>query len=173
MHYKDKKVYVAVMILLFFTTCKKVNNTPQLPPITHNGVNITAFKIDGHNVVMYDNFIVPITFSNVAMEPIEIDASISNPPCGIFINFPYQDSLGVYPILWTYPYGAGFADNTYGSLTNTAHSASYQTDSLYNGSVNLIYYNGKEIAGYFHFDAISDSGVVVHITDGRFDIYKH
>ena len=169
---KKRNVYVAMMILFFFTTCKKVPDTPQLPPITHNGIDMIAFKVDNNAVVMYDQWFVPLSFYNVYMKPFEINGSISAPDCDIGLSFQYNDSLGTYPISTFFPY-AWFTDNTHGSLTHTKYSASYSTDSIHTGTVTIIYYDGKEVAGYFHFDAISDSGVVVHITDGRFDIYKH
>ena len=80
MHYKDKKVYVAVMILLFFIACKKESAT--LPPFTHSGQNMLACLVNGSPLIVYGHITSPsfstLTTTFGGVEYVEVDSLFFN-----------------------------------------------------------------------------------------------
>jgi hypothetical protein len=173
-----KTINICLLLVItasFVAACKK-NSTPlQLPAISHTGHNMIAYKVNGNIISLYPSFTSDISFYPYGSGLTEITANTTAPPvCGITFNFQYFDSLGHYPIssFSNYPYGGTFTDNSNGSLTGTKYNSTYFTDSIHSGIINVIFYNGTEMAGYFQFDAVNDSGVVILITEGRFDLYK-
>ena len=168
------KILFIALIIFFFSACKKESNGTQLPAITHSGHDVLGYKINGKVVSGYNSFLSLITFYYYQSSGIvDIYASNRNPDCTLGFTFQYHDSLGNYPLSWIYPYNANFLDNTNGKISGTHCSANYSIDSIYNGTVTIAFFDGNNISGYFQFDAISDSGVVVHITDGIFDLYEN
>lgn len=49
-------------------------------------------------------------------------------------------------------------------------SNEYKTSNVNTGVINVTHYDGNIISGTFSFDAANDSGEIVHVTEGRFDI---
>ena len=169
-------IFLLLLLSVFIAACKKDNNN-NLPTIAHTGSDMISFKVNGSSITMYNSFSAGlITFSAYSNNFIQIIGSISYPiNCGVGLNFQYQDSLGIYPIapFSNYPYGGYFTDDNNGTLTGTKYNATYFTDTLRTGTIDVIYKDKNEMAGYFQFDAISDSGKVIHITEGRFDLYEN
>jgi hypothetical protein len=170
---KTTNVFLSILIgIIFLTSCQK-NSTTPLPTITHTGNDMLAFKVNGNVVSMNNSFLSLITYYHANNDPVDIDGNMSSPlKCGVYLTFQC-DTIGTYPISSIYPYGAGFVDNNNGTLTGNHQNTGFNTDSLHSGSVQVIYYTNSEIAGYFQFDAISNSGQIIHITEGRFDLYRN
>lgn len=164
---------ISISFFLLLGGCSKTI-APTLPPIAHTGQDMLAFKVNGNVVSVYNSYLSLIDFHIYdSANFVSIYGYTNAPNCGMEIRFQYLNGLGNYPISTIYPYGAYFTDNAKGALTGTNIDDNYNCDSMHTGSINVVYYDSHEMAGYFQFDAISDSGRIVHITDGRFDVYKH
>jgi|GEM_PF-259749 len=172
----NKYVWLLAFVLAL-CNCKKVDNLPQLPPVTHTGVNVLACKINGNVFIVSNNqtgclfcpkYGVSFIIYNTGL--ISIDALNQQPRFEISINIPASDTIsGNYQIPFTYPYFAGFSNYDGDPIS----AGSYNIDSANNGKITILYYDGNILAGTFAFDAVNSSGQVVHITEGRFDIANH
>jgi hypothetical protein len=169
-------------VTLFLFSChgckkEKSPSRPQLPPITHEGKNILACKINGEIMIASgvpsSLTVVGTSYTYSSDSTIHIMGSQASPNFYLTItfkfsynksNFKLTDSLNP-PSL--HP-NKGYLEKAF----NTSGSYMYSTDSFRNGNVNILLYNGNILSGTFAFDAINNFGEVVHITEGRFDISK-
>jgi len=172
-----KKTFSILLIPFLFTCCNKVKN--QLPTLVHTGENILACYVNGSPLIISGhqtnggivNTIDGTKFIN-SNPFIQIDAYQTNAyEIGFVIRFADSVALGSYNFSDT---AHVFPSQSYGYYYNLNQTASYhylyyQTNATYSGTVNISYFDGKIVAGTFSFDAL-DSGNVVHITDGEFDI---
>ncbi len=149
--------------LLYYGCSKPKKTEPQLPPLTHTGANVVAFKANGKvctatspngsfNLFTHPIYAVVYGDSNAV-----ISASGYNPDFILTIGSKYRFVLGTYKIENT-PYSQGALFQNFG------------TDSTHTGSITYTYYDRNIVAGTFAFDAVNANDSVVHITDGRFDI---
>ena len=164
-----------LFLCLFCFSCKKTDNTAQLPPITHTGANIVAFKLNGKVYIVTKNqpscllCSYGITYSppdNTGL--IYINANNENPRFEINIQFHFADSIGTYLIKGNYPNISYFYDYSNGTLSTGSNS--FSTDSLRGGVLNVLYFDGHIISGTFQFDEISSNDSIIHVTEGRFDL---
>jgi len=163
-----KKTFSILLIPFFFTCCKK-SNTNQLPVLGHTGENILTCYVNGS----------PLIISGYQTSPcflctgngVEYSYLISN-----ISSFFIYGEQGNIQIGFDFNYNGTPCE--YAILVDTtvaypSFMAAYYNDfhSIYTnpGTVDITYFDGKIVAGTFSFDAV-DSGNVVHITDGEFDI---
>ena len=78
------------------------------------------------------------------------------------------DSIGICKFGSDY-YQNGALCYLFTNGTMPTGDVTYTTDSLHGGSITYTYYDRKILAGTFQFDAVNGNGVVIHVTDGRFD----
>ena len=175
---KNSLLYLVVLVLAFFiisaSSCHKEDPIPDLVPITTTGANTMGFYVDG----------VPVNIkgkhgglSSVGVKGGIINGEIiylldsaenSNPINSISIYLPIDQSnvLKEYKLnndKWHYDEVSVIDHSDLGGNT-------YKTDSIYCGFLKLLKLDSKIISGTFFFDAIdSETGKVIHITDGRFD----
>ena len=173
------KRYVTHLLLLpavFFLTmssCHKDEPKPDLVPITTKGANTMGFYVDGvpHNKKGQS------TWSSVygVRGGINKDYILhlfgggGNPNITIVIdlkmdiNFPLQE----YDLN-----GSDYYDNRISIIDDTPLGGQqYICDSLHTGKLTLLKVETDMAAGTFYFDAVNpETGKVIHITDGRFDI---
>ena len=156
---------LSLIFLLVIPSCKKDNNSLQLPPLTHTGSDVLGFKANGVVKVLSGDPMsswshsVGVYFQYYASGQLIVHATSENSTAGLFFDFPYDGTLGSFPIVEGCPYGAQYYDNGPG----------YQTDSAHTGAITITYYDTYTLAGTFACDMVDASGNVIHITEGRFD----
>lgn len=159
--------YLFLLIIVVFTNCKKPNNTPQLPPISHSGANTLGCLIDGKvfsTSGQWNNF-NPI---GVLCTPLGSQGHIHIIGNDVInIDFQYLGSPGTFE-MGNLPYRAYYWNYDNGTFITGGNE--FKTDSINKGAVTISNYNAYIISGTFWFNGINDSGIVVHVTDGRFDI---
>ena len=155
------------LFISFMVSCKKPVNAPlQLPPETHTGADIVAFKVNG-KIYICDNpggklsqFTPGVNYGVYDTNAVVSATSPEQPYFNIRMGGRFTRSLGTFPITRT-PFSKGAVFDT------------FTTNSIYGGSITYTYYDGNILAGTFAFDAVSTNDSVVHITEGRFDIQNH
>lgn len=155
--------------LLMSKSCKLKAPEPELPPLTHEGKNVLGCKINGKVWVLDKgkatwNHPYGVGFGLFNDSTLHIFA---NDEYEISLNHKYNRITGLYEPTSKYPY-----QNRVVYYTNPPFKGSQEhyTDSAHTGWINVSFYTGTIVAGTFAFDAVNDSGNVVHITEGRFDI---
>ncbi|MEO6832121.1 MAG: hypothetical protein ABI169_07960 [Chitinophagaceae bacterium] len=180
MNHKTAFFCILTFGILVFPSCKKTS-TPdplsQLPAATHSGantlgclVNGKAFAVTGHSSFSNPDGVDFIPYSSSSLGWL-IKGNVS--PAYLRISFAgnlQNSKIGRYTIADIFPFGGLYANPQNGTaiLGNTE----FTTNAQNNGVITVSYYDSSIIAGTFSFDAANDSGVVVHITDGRFDIRR-
>ncbi len=166
---------VSVLSFVFLTSFIKIRFDKELPPLTHTGENMMACKVNGKVVIAGQNVTNAsgsVRFSSAPdNELLYISCEIPSPHYEIEISIQYDDTLGVYPIINSYPYFGYFWDYTHSISPNDSNQ--FQPDRTHTGKVNITYNDGSIIAGTFAMEAINRKGKVVRITEGRFDIMVH
>ncbi|MEO6832839.1 MAG: DUF6252 family protein [Chitinophagaceae bacterium] len=177
------KCNLVVSILLFaicliFPSCKKAN-TPdplsQLPAATHSGANTLGCLVNGKaflvNVGLANwNHPLGVSFSPYDGYSWEIDGKPDSRHLTIRFNESGTNPTipSTFNLTTDYQSRAEFLNPLDGTAINGNNE--FVTNVSNTGEITISYYDGSVIAGTFNFDAANDSGVVVHITDGRFDI---
>ncbi len=163
------------MPLLLLTSFINPGFDKELPPLTHTGENMMACKINGKVIIAGQNTAnasgVVIFSSSPDNELLYLSCEITSPHYEIELSIEYDDTLGVYPIINSYPYFGYFWDYTHSISANDSNQ--FQPDRTHPGTVTVTYNDGSIIAGTFAIEAVNRQGKVVHITDGRFDIMAH
>lgn len=168
---------LSFLFLLCFTACKKKDAAAQLPDATHKGANTLGFLVNGEvraTSGKSDNVISTGTeYFNWYDTTIEISGVSSSTSFSQRFNLSFRlrwnRDLGLYPLTYDYPCRAVYMNFPDGSTIPTGTNQ-YKNDDLHTGQVSITYWDGNIIAGTFNMDLVNDSGDVVHITDGRFDI---
>ncbi len=148
-----------------FSSCKKASKETLLPPATHSGNNIIAFKANGRPIVIsgYRSLVYKHTVGANCYytwnNDLIIDGTTEDRNYRLTIYFKFNNSIGKYDINDQYPYEAFFSDYSF-----------YSVKAKYNGTVTIDYFENGICSGTFAFDAVNGGDSVVHITDGRFDI---
>jgi len=157
---KNSLLYLVVLVLAFFiisaSSCHKEDPIPDLVPITTTGANTMGFYVDG----------VPVNIKGKhgGLSSVGVKGGIINGEI-IYLLGSAENSN---------PYKLNNDKWHYDEVSVIDHSDlggnTYKTDSIYCGFLKLLKLDSKIISGTFFFDAIdSETGKVIHITDGRFD----
>jgi len=175
---KSSILFIAISVFLF-AACKKGDNTPsnpidQLPPATQTGANTLGCLVNGKPFTAYgkpsflqEQGIYFIPFSKKAWL---IDGTSGHQDLSMKFDFNKNPNVpGTFEMSDNYPAGAEFLNPLDGNTAITG-SNDFKTDSIHKGTLTVQYYDSTIIAGIFSFDCANDSGVVIHITKGRFDI---
>ena len=143
---------------------------PQLPPVTTTGEETFACKINGE--VWTRHWLNPVSGS--------YDGSLNS--LILFAeNRPVDEAFRIE--LYDRVIGTGtyqLYDSTmfrtpvifFAGKDSKKYYGDYRVDSLHRGTIKILRADVDSpyiIAGTFEFDAVNDSGEVVHITEGRFD----
>ena len=166
---------VSALSLVMLTSFIKPGFDKELPPLTHTGENMMACKVNGR-VIIAGQYVANATgFVQFSSSPdnglLYLSCEIPSPHYEIELSIDYDDTLGVYPIISSYPYFGYFWDYTHSISPNDSNQ--FQPDIKHPGSVTVTYNDGSIIAGTFAMEGVNRQGKVVHITDGRFDIMVH
>lgn len=169
--------HLLILALTFFifsaSSCHKDDPEPDLVPITTTGANTMGFYVDGvpHNKKgKYGGFIPQGVSGGISQDRIlNIHGGGGEPVSSLNIYIPL-DSLNHNneyvldkDIFWIDE--VSFIDD--GSLGGSE----YNTDHLHSGKIKLLKITQNMASGTFYFDAINpETGKVIHVTDGRFDI---
>ncbi|MEO6832965.1 MAG: DUF6252 family protein [Chitinophagaceae bacterium] len=164
-----------VLLFLIIYGCKK-NDEIQLPYTTHTGANTFGCKINGETFVTSGDPSASwsnsgVKYSFYADSSIAIDAKQESPKKYIYFRFKFNSAPGIYHLNDDYQYIGTFTDLSDGS-TAVNGGNEYNSSSKHTGTITVTNYDGHIIAGTFSFDAVNDSGQLVHITEGRFDIKR-
>ncbi|MBC7554119.1 MAG: hypothetical protein H7257_09075 [Taibaiella sp.] len=156
-----------LLFISFMVSCNKPVVAPlQLPPETHTGADILAFKANGKIYISkgaggkLSQFNAGVSYGVYDSNAIIIASSRDASPFYMDISSKFSHSLGTFKIEPT-PFSQGATFDT------------FKTNNIYSGSITYTYYDGNILAGTFAFDAVSANDSVVHITEGRFDIQNH
>ena len=171
------KTHILAILLLLLPFCsfaQEEKKKKELPELTHSGENVFACKVDGQLMMAVENnsevigdFGIKFSHSK-SNKLMYISGSCTSPQYEIELSFPFNDTLGTYPLTTDYPYYTIFWDLSNSATPNATNQ--FQPDSTHTGSVNITYYDGNIIAGTFNYDAVNRNGKPVHVAFGRFDI---
>ena len=166
---------LGILSLLVLASFIKPGFDKDLPPLTHTGENMMACRVNGKVIIAGQNVMNAsgsVRFSSAPdNDLLYISCEIPSPHYEIELSINYDDTLGVYPIINSYPYFGYFWDYTHSISPNDSNQ--FQPDKTHAGTVKVTYNDGSIIAGTFAMEAVNRRGKVVHITDGRFDIMVH
>ena len=161
------------VLVLTASSCHKEEPEPDLVPITTTGANTMGFYVDGvpcNKKGEYGGINAFGVSGGIRSNGVlRIFGSGGNPQNSITIYFPL-DSLNV--------------ENEYQLNKSLFHldevsfiedgflgGNQYKTNSTHTGKIKLLKLENNMSAGTFYFDAINaETGKVIHVTDGRFDI---
>ncbi len=175
----------AILITCLLVTgisCKKKSNNPvnDLPPLTTTGANTFGCLVNGQAFL-------PKAAGVSGREPLNFSYGIVNNKTSLIINVENSGSKGSAYIRlfinaavlkqgedYTLASGYPLDDSPNGHYNYRGPQESYGTDYNTNnqvkGKLHLTYFNEKIASGTFSFDAVSEAGEKVEITEGRFDI---
>jgi hypothetical protein len=165
---KIVNLFLLSAILMAAGCSKTPDPEPQLPPITTEGKNILACKINGELFIVdrkWDRTHKWGTHFSIITNGMSITSVKQDPKKEFYIYFSFIDGKNSYPL------GSGSNYVKFSDRTNLATDMNpYYTDSVYTGVLNILYYSGEILSGTFEFDVVNSDGKVLHITDGRFDL---
>ena len=168
------RILLSITILFCLTACKKKDEESLLPEASHSGANTLGFLLNGQAESTSgkpDNvFNWGTKYYNWYDTTLEIGGVPRNwPRFNLSIRFPWNRTTGVYPLTFKYPCRATYMNYPDGSTIPTGTNQ-YTNDDQHTGQVTITYWDGYILAGTFEMNLVNDSGEVVHITSGRFDI---
>ncbi|MDQ3073431.1 MAG: DUF6252 family protein [Bacteroidota bacterium] len=164
-------LFSLISLLLLAGGCKKPDNKPKepmLPPATQTGAYTFGCRVNGKIWLPKTNSLkLPLRVQYHNGE-LHIDATKIQDDTQSFIGFTYLSGVttpGIYPIRYRPNQGDKSVIGFYSELKD------YYADSAGSGFLTITRLDTAEevISGTFHFDAFSDDGDTLHITDGRFD----
>ena len=167
------------LAVLLFSCCKKKDESPQLPAITQEGKNTFGCKVDGSIITATgkpinwndDEYVDYRRGGGVIGVVTIIKAQNPSPKWDLRIEFNATDyETGLFIIKTSNYNQASYFDLH--SNDAPLGGNSYYTNRKDTGIVNIMRNDTKVIAGTFEMTVANDSGKIVHITDGRFDITK-
>jgi len=167
-------------ILIFFLSCFmlhsgcKKDDEPELPGPTQTGARTFGCKVDGRPFVTSGDQDANWSKSGVVYflytdGSISVDARQANPREYIRFRFKFNNAPGTYYLNDLFQYKGFYTDLRSGSTAINGGNE-YKTSDVNTGQINITHYDGDIIAGTFSFKAANDSGEIVHLTEGRFDI---
>jgi hypothetical protein len=148
---------------------------PNLVPSTTSGKNTMGFYVDGDPVNIEGEtggFCgCGVNGGINADDVVRIFGSSDEPDISVKFFFP-KDSLDlsneviINESLYRYEEIRSIDDSNLGGR-------SFQSDSLHQGTIKILRLDNQVIAGTFEFEAIhAESGEIIQVTDGRFDIKR-
>ena len=176
---KNSLLYLVVLVLAFFiipaSSCHKEEPEPDLVPITTTGANTMGFYVDGvvcNKIGKYGGLSAYGVIGGLSAEMVlyvfggggepKNSVTIYVPTNGCEINYPYSLNKSIL-----FYHEAVFVDDA------PLGGNMYFTDSLHNGTISLLRCDQNVISGTFEFNAIhKETGKVIYVTDGRFDIKR-
>jgi hypothetical protein len=167
-----KNTISLILCSCLLIACQKSKR--ELPDATQNGARTFGCKVNG---ALFTTSGDPkntwtnsgVTFATIADGSIEIAANQENPDESVYMRFRFGDTAGVYYLNSLYTYKGRYTGSSGGGIAAMG-GFTYMSDTEHTGVVNVTRYDGNIISGTFSFDAVNDSGRIVHITEGRFDI---
>lgn len=169
---------LTILLLAVGTACISLScNKDKLTAATQKGANTFSCKIDGtvflpsedgsswsgaHPILVNNS-----SFNGFVLQGRKFSTSSTSDPVNVLIEMPYLKTTGSYT-LTTYGYGEYKVDY-FGAPT-------YRTNNTYSGTVNITRCDtvNRIYSGIFSFKGIDDNtGKVVDVTDGRFDVKTH
>lgn len=166
-------VIITLFITLAAPSCHKEDPEPDLVPITTTGANTMGFYVDGvpHNKKGQS------TWSNVygvrggisAENILYISGGGGDPKISLTI---YLEVDRYNPEKEYILNGLDFYKNRISIIDNSSLGGKqFVCDSFHTGKLTLHRLEDNMAAGTFYFDAINpETGKVIKVTDGRFDI---
>lgn len=175
---KNSLLYLVVLVLAFFiisaSSCHKEDPEPDLVPITTTGANTMGFYLDGVPVNIrgeYGGLLSKgVKYSYYSNNTIGILGSGVSPNWTIVIFIPIDsikdNSCIIDHSLYRYM-EISYTDNS------PLGGNEFLCDSLHTGYIEFKKFDMSIISGTFHFTAIhKETGKVIKVTDGRFDIKR-
>lgn len=169
---KNSTIVLITTSLLLLASCSK----NKLPRPTESGKNTFGCKIDGkvflpsEDEPTFSGPSRPLIVSNSFINGFIIRArklgSSTVAHENVLIGLPYLKNTGTY-FLTTYGYGEYKIDY--------AGGPTYRTNNTYTGEVNITRCDtvNQIYSGTFSFKAVDENtGKVVNVTDGRFDVKR-
>ena len=161
-----------VLSALLFMGCTK----ERLPRATEKGKNTFGCKIDGkvflpsEDEPSFSAPSSPLLVSNNSFDGFILRArkfgTPTSTPKNVIIALPYIKTTGTYPLA-IYGYGVYKEDYAGGPIYRTNNTYTGQVKITRSDTINRIY------SGTFSFTAIDENtGKVVNVTDGRFDVKR-
>jgi len=166
--------YFLVILLSIISSCQKESEIPTLPPITMEGKNIMACKINGELFISKG---VPTYLNNLGVTFGRYLNSDNSRFYRIYanVNKPYH-SISLY--LYDYNskdtlYFGGDANLNEAKYYNDVnYGNTYRTHSNVSGKLIILKDDIDIISGTFEFEAVNEWYDTVKVTEGRFDIKK-
>ncbi|MCO6462257.1 MAG: hypothetical protein J5I59_12710 [Saprospiraceae bacterium] len=164
------------LALAFFiisaSSCEK-EKEPDLVPITTTGANTMGFYVDGvpHNKKGQSTWsdVYGVRGGVSEEDVLHIYGGGGNPKVTIVIDLhiDINNPLQEYDLN-----GSDWDKNRITIIDDSPLGGKeYRCDSIHNGKLTLLRLEQNMAAGTFYFDAINpETGKVIHVTDGRFDI---
>lgn len=179
--------YFLFLFIALLTACKKHTATPavdQLPPETQKGANTFGCLVNGKVFKPGGLSLTPTLqcyYENLygtnnpgyffGLDAIDHSNPQNYPYIGIFADSIKIKNLGVIPLTRRHVNGEAFGD--YGKYITRINPTHYITNNIFRGELNIKKIDSIQqiIAGTFWFNAVSEKGDTVKITDGRFDMH--
>jgi len=167
-----KSLYLYIILLLLVcAACKDGALAPkeELPPATQEGKNTIGFLVDGKKWIPKGGFNFPAM--NGYYEDNKHYFYLRANRKGIGVNQSFGIDMTKIEKIAEYRL-INDDSNIISAFYYDEERGEFRTDSLYNGSLKItnLDVSGRIISGTFHFDAINDSGEIVEIRVGRFDL---
>ncbi|MEX0966262.1 MAG: hypothetical protein WD077_03425 [Bacteroidia bacterium] len=167
---------ITAALLLAGSGCKKQEPELKLPPLTHEGKNILACKINGEIFIAegepgggwsQDGVIYRFTKDSA----IYLSGQEEEKPLKAYLSlsFIYSKAANVFKLLQY--------EKRHGTVILPVDEyvlaeSEFNTNEEHTGTVTVTYFQADIIAGTFEFEAVDSRGELVHVTDGRFDLKK-
>lgn len=168
---KNKTLIISFTLVTLFS-CSKDRLTKE----TQKGANTFSCKIDGIVFKPSEEGTSwsganSLTVSNSQFNGFTLNArkfsTSTSLPVNVLIRLPYLNSTGPYSL----------TINGYGEYeVDYSMAPVYRTNNIHTGSVNITRCDtiNQIYSGTFYFKAIDDNtGKIVNITDGRFDVKRN
>lgn len=177
---------VLITSLFFTTACKKhivTSPVDQLPAETQTGVNTFGCLVNGKVFKPHGPSIGPILscfYQNLygTDNPgyhfglFGIDKTNVQDFTSVEIGLDSIEIKGSMVIPLTKFLTPGYGDGQYGHYMAGANGILFHTNDTVKGELNIKYFDSTNqvISGTFWFNAVSDKGDTVKVTNGRFDM---
>jgi hypothetical protein len=172
-------LFTIIIIATQMSSCKKKTPTiDDIVPITQNGENTFACKINGKIVYTLGHA------NSLSTDGVEVNfyplffglkAITEEPRNDFYFEIKYDGNLGSYPVLsriGSYKYNTSLYMDVNHSGNIPGGTNTCQTVDSTKGCITITKNNAKVFAGTFAFDMLAGDSSIVHITEGRFDIEK-
>ena len=166
---KKCKLTIVAALILFITACSK----DRLAKATQTGANTFSCKVDGTVFIpskdkpTFSGQSGTLLVSNSSFDGFILRArKLGSPNQNVLILLPFLTKTGIHT-LTTYGYGEYEVDY--------ARAPTYRTNNTYTGTINITRCDtiNRIYSGTFSFKGVDvNTGKVVNVTDGRFDVKR-